>query len=79
MPEKEPTQVTGLTKSYLAWRITRYLVIRGSKRLLRFSWWLVVMTGRILVGLARLLSAPTPSYVNRARLSIYGWRMRRRW
>ena len=79
MPETEPTQVTGLTKSYLAWRITRYLAIRGSKRLLRFSWWLVVITGRILVGLARLLSAPTPSYVNRARLSIYGWRMRRRW
>ena len=79
MPETEPTQVTGLTKSYLAWRITRYLAIRGFKRLLRFSWWLLVITGRILVGLARLLSAPTPSYVNRARFNLYGWRMWRRW
>ncbi len=79
MPETEPTQVTGLTKSYVAWRISRYLAIRGLKRLLRFSWWLLVLTGRILVGLARLLSAPTPSYVNRARLGIYGWRMWRRW
>jgi hypothetical protein len=78
MPVIEPTQATGFNKSYLAWRITRYLVIRGSKLLLRLSLWLLLLTGRVILGLARLLSAPTPSYVNRARLSIYNWRMWRR-
>ena len=78
MPETEPTPVTELSKSYLAWRIFRYLTIQGLKGLLRLAWWLVVLTGRIIVGFGRLLSAPTPSYVNRARTSFYGWFVWRR-
>ena len=78
MPETEPTQTTERTKSYLAWRICRYLSIQGFKGLLRLTWWLIVLTGRIIVGLGRLLSAPTPSYVNRARMSVYGWFIWRR-
>ena len=78
MPEIEPTQTTQRTKSYIAWRVFRYLAIRGAWRLVRFSWWLVVMSGRVIVGLARLLSSPTPSYVNRARTSFYGWFIWRR-
>ena len=73
MLETEPTLSTERTKSFLAWRIFRYLVIQGFKALLRFTWWLVVQTGRVIVGLGRLISSPTPSYVNRARLSAYGW------
>ena len=78
MPETEPTQVTELTKSYLAWRIFRYLAIQGLKRLIRLTWWLAVLLVRIVVGFGRLLSTPTPSYVNRARLSVYGWFIWRR-
>lgn len=78
MPEPEPTPVTERSKSYLAWRIGRYLAIQGGKGLLRLTWWLLVQSGRVAVGLGRLLSAPTPSYVNRARLSMYGWFMWRR-
>ena len=78
MPETEPTPVTELSKSYLAWRIFRYLTLQGLKGLLRLAWWLVVLTGRIIVGFGRLLSAPTPSYVNRARTSFYGWFVWRR-
>ena len=78
MPETEPTPVTERSKSYLAWRIFRYLTIQGLKGLVRLAWWLVVLTGRIIVGFGRLLSAPTPSYVNRARTSFYGWFVWRR-
>ena len=78
MPETEPTPVTELPKSYLAWRISRYLAIQGLKRLLRLTWWLIVLMGRIVVGFGRLLSSPTPSYVNRARLNVYGWFIWRR-
>ena len=78
MPETEPTPVTELSKSYVAWRIFRYLTLQGLKGLVRLAWWLVVLTGRIIVGLGRLLSAPTPSYVNRARTSFYGWFVWRR-
>ncbi|GEM_PF-2938095 len=78
MPETGPTQVTELTKSYLAWRISRYLAIQGLKRLIRLTWWLAVLLVRIVVGFGRLLSTPTPSYVNRARLSVYGWFIWRR-
>ncbi len=73
MPESELTPVTERSKSYLAWRIFRYLSIQSGKGLLRFAWWLVVQSGRVIVGLGRLLSSPTPTYVNRARISIYGW------
>ena len=73
MPETKPTPVTEPSKSYLAWRIFRYLSIQGFKGLLRLTWWLLVLMVRVLIGIGRLLSAPTPSYVNRARLSVYGW------
>ena len=46
MPETEPTPVTELPKSYLAWRISRYLAIQGLKRLLRLTWWLIVPDGQ---------------------------------
>ena len=78
MPETEPTLATERTKSYLAWRIFRYLSIQGFKGLLRLTWWLIVLTGRVIIGFGRLLSTPTPSYVNRARTSFYGWFVWRR-
>ena len=78
MPELAPTPVTEPSRSYLAWRIFRYLSIQGFKGLLRLTWWLLVQTVRVLIGIGRLLSAPTPSYVNRARLSVYGWFIWRR-
>ena len=78
MPETEPTPVTEPSKSYVAWRIFRYLAIQGIKGLVRFSWWLLVQMWRVLIGLGRLMSSPTPSYVNRARLSMYGWFLWRR-
>ena len=78
MREPEPTPVTELSKSYIAWRVFRYLSIQGGKRLLRFSWWLLIFLGRVIVGLGRLMSAPTPSYINRARISRYGWFIWRR-
>ena len=78
MLETEPTLVTERTKSYLAWRIFRYLGIQGCKKLLRFVWWLIVQCGRVVVGLGRLMSSPTPSYINRARISRYGWFIWRR-
>ena len=37
MPETEPTLVTERSKSYLAWRIFRYLSIQGLKGLMRFD------------------------------------------
>ncbi len=80
MPDSELTPVTerSSSKSYVAWRVFRYLAIQGMKRLIRLTWWLVVLTGRVFVGLGRLLSSPTPSYVNRARISVYGWFIWRR-
>ena len=78
MPETEPTPVTEPSNSYVAWRISRYLAIQGIKGLVRLSWWLIVQMGRVIVGLGRLMSAPTPSYVNRARMSMYGWFIWRR-
>lgn len=78
MREQEPTPVTEPTKSYIAWRVSRYLFIHGCKRLLRFSWWLAVFLLRVIIGIGRLMSAPTPSYINRARISRYGWFVWRR-
>ncbi len=78
MPEVEPTPVTERSNSYLAWRISRYLAIQGAKGLIRLTWWLIVMSGRVIVGLGRLMSAPTPSHVNRARITRYGWFLWRR-
>ena len=78
MRESEPTPVTERSKSYLAWRIFRYLAIQGGKGFLRLAWWLLVQSGRVIVGLGRLMSSPTPSYVNRARISRYGWFIWRR-
>ena len=78
MRESEPTPVTEQSKSYLAWRIFRYLSIQGCKGLLRLAWWLLIQSGRVIVGFGRLMSAPTPSYINRARISRYGWFVWRR-
>ena len=78
MRETEPTPVTETSKSYLAWRIFRYLSIQGFKGLVRLTWWLLVQTVRVLIGIGRLMSSPTPSYVNRARVSFYGWFVWRR-
>ena len=78
MPDSELAPVTEPSKSYLAWRIFRYLSIQGFKGLLRLTWWLLVQSVRVLIGLGRLMSAPTPSYINRARVSFYGWFVWRR-
>ena len=78
MPVTEHTPGTERSSSYVAWRIFRYLAIQGVKGLIRLTWWLIVQSGRVIVGVARLMSAPTPSYVNRARISRYGWFIWRR-
>lgn len=80
MREAEPTAPPARIRSnrYLAWRIVRYLAIQGVKGLFRLIWWLLTFTVRVIIGLGRLLASPTPSYVNRARLGMYGWLFWRR-
>ena len=78
MPETEPTPVTEPSNSYVAWRISRYLALQGIKGLVRLSWWLTVQMWRVIVGVGRVMSSPTPSYINRARISMYGWFIWRR-
>ncbi len=79
MPESAPTPPETRIRSnrYLAWRIGRYLAIQGVKGLFRGTWRLLGLTVRVFIGLGRLLAAPPPSYVNRARLGWYGWIFRR--
>ena len=78
MPETKPTPTSPGFNYYLAWRIFRYLTIQGVKGLFRLTWWLLVQSVRVVIGLGRLMSSPTPSYVNRARMGMYGWMFWRR-
>ncbi len=77
---REPAPTTGISRSngYVAWRICRYLAIQGGRGFLRLAWWLLLQTGRVIVGLGRLMSTPTPDCVNRARTGMYGWLFWRR-
>ncbi len=80
MREAEPTAPPARVRSnrYLTWRIVRYLAIQGVKGLFRLTWGLLTFTVRVIIGLGWLLASPTPSYVNRARLGMYGWLFWRR-
>ncbi len=78
MPETKPTPTSSRSNYFLAWRIFRYLAIQGSRGLARLTWWLLVQSVRVVIGLGRLLSSPTPSHFNRARLGMYGWMFWRR-
>ena len=78
MLEDKPTPTSEKSNSFLAWRIFRYLVIQGIRGSIRLTWWLLVQTVRVIIGLGRLMASPTPAHFHRSRLGMYGWLFWRR-
>ncbi|MFQ6025914.1 MAG: hypothetical protein ACE5Q6_00200 [Dehalococcoidia bacterium] len=61
MQEDRLTITSRYSNYQLAWRISRYLLVRGISGAIRFAYWAVLQCALVILGLLRLIASPASS------------------